>query len=282
METIKTKKDLPDWFDLKNYDCLVGLSNDELKWQLDARISVINLLKRYPNENSRQKDMILLKNLPEYQILKEMNNTSPLISSEHQTCKTQGKILDVWLAKTGSISGIKASTVSLINKRQKAIELKWKEDYIESQRDLGLSEQDKKIHANIYFLAQDYNILAKNSDDETICKSLLLDIDIKKYTDKEIISDLAKLLPIWREQLSIEEPQDIKYAKKSDLKKILHYKIIPLADLYIWCKNYNVQIPHRVYAGVLFPDFSRGEVEFKQTIFPFFKKLVSDEYRILS
>jgi hypothetical protein len=107
-------------------------------------------------------------------------------------------------------------------------------------------------------------------------------INLESFTDKEILEELTKCLPEWRKVQGVEENNYIQLSKPSHKSKIIEYRMIPYMDLSISALLNDITIPHRVMVAALFPNESKGELEFRQTIIPFYKKLLDSDYRILS
>jgi hypothetical protein len=107
-------------------------------------------------------------------------------------------------------------------------------------------------------------------------------INLESFTDKEILEELTKSLPEWRKVQGVEENSYIQLSKPSHRSKIIEYRIIPYMDLSISALLNEHNIPHRVMVAALFPNESKGELEFRQTIIPFYKKILDSDYRIIN
>jgi hypothetical protein len=107
-------------------------------------------------------------------------------------------------------------------------------------------------------------------------------INLERFTDKEILNELTKCLPEWRKVHDVEENSYIQLSKPSHRGKIIEYRMIPYMDLSISALLNNFTIPHRVMVAVLFPGDIKGELEFRQTILSFYKKILDSDYRSLN
>ncbi|EIP7785834.1 DUF6387 family protein [Escherichia coli] len=122
------------------------------------------------------------------------------------------------------------------------------------------------------------------SNSEGFSYAMHLSLDITK-TDDEILSDLKKLLPIWRKELNLEEPEP-KRAWGYLRERIIKYKIIPLMDLLMLAKFYTFgtkrRVPKRVLASMIYPNGERDGFGLEQTVIPFLEKIRPKIYKLLS
>lgn len=105
-------------------------------------------------------------------------------------------------------------------------------------------------------------------------------LNLRLYSDEELVAVLKHLLPDWRAQIDIDEPSP-SIGKRSAIKKLVSYKVIEYLDLLLWSKASEILIPHKIMVLALFPNGEKGEVEFTQTILPFVKMVIQDNYRWL-
>lgn len=119
---------------------------------------------------------------------------------------------------------------------------------------------------------------------EDFLYTMHLSIDIAKH-DKEILDDLARLLPIWRKELNIGVPEK-KRGWGYIRGKILTYKILPLIDLLELAKVYTFinkkRVPKRIISLLLYPNGERDGFGLEQTILPFLEKIKGKSYRLLT
>lgn len=112
--------------------------------------------------------------------------------------------------------------------------------------------------------------------------TVMADMSLEDTTDDELLSELAALLPRWRSELGIPEPQDRNLRMGEQvLAKIITQRSIPLLDLLIWSKHTGTDISYVVFSRVLFDDNASYYPEphlIKKTYIPAARKLVSDEY----
>lgn len=265
---INNKSGIPDWFKISNYKILKNLDHKELATQLNFRLylftCLINSFEWEYNEKSQYRqilnnEIILTKhNDPEWD--EHVQNLKDIDEYHNDAPK-------YLLSSTDSISGYDSMSAYQF---VRSLELK------------KLTMQDEE---NTYFkhdlMVSSLSLIGRKHDIGSL-EGAVINIDLKEYTDKELISDFQKLLPMWRSELGIKEPTNISYSKPSDIGKVINYAIIPLLDLKIWCEITSSKITHSVYAGTLFPELNRGETDLKQTILPFLNKLMSDSYRKLN
>ncbi len=83
-------------------------------------------------------------------------------------------------------------------------------------------------------------------------------LNLTKATDVELIQEFAELLPTWREQMGIPEPDKSEGDKEggSMIKRIVEYQAIAMLDLLLWSKLAKL---HKGYTNpqlseILYPD----------------------------
>ncbi|CCK74513.1 conserved hypothetical protein [Oleispira antarctica RB-8] len=252
MSTIKTIKDLPSWFSLDNYRNLD--SSEEALLSLIAEREVrFHILGGGASFTHNETFMTHIRKLgmerdssistPANYV--SWNNGFPQLNpEENPTCRE-------YLPEGEAVQAF-----SLVDIHQMGLEA---EVFLDN---LPLDEDCVKS----------YDSLARH----TVGKNKLsLSINLH-LPDYQIIEELKKLLPQYREYL--ESPGPRKQYKRADLSKILSYKILPLADLTLWAKAEGKHIPLSVLAVSLFPDGSRGEEDIRKTVIPFMEKVMSHQY----
>jgi len=249
---INKKSELPCWFQLDKYNILNDLNDVDLESQLKLRIDLfMNLIRLNPWRPSDESKY------------KQILNNDVILKVEYPSNLEDG-VLDYSLSRTFAVEGFP-----------------WIYGYtlvkgLESRGELAKGQNPLTLEPRLAYGS--YSVVSQKfylSAMETVDVSL----DLKHYTDKEIVDDIKILLPKWRNELKIKEPPNKPHTEETRLKKVLHYEIIPLLDLKIWCEVNKNEITQSVYAGALFPEHDRGDTEFKQTIIPFLKKLISGYFR---
>ncbi|WP_307803470.1 DUF6387 family protein [Rahnella sp. ChDrAdgB13] len=94
----------------------------------------------------------------------------------------------------------------------------------------------------------------------------------------------SKLLPVWRSELNINEPEK-KRSWSYIRDRILSYKIIPLIDLLELAKIYTNgtkrRIPKRVLSLMIYPNGERDGFGLEQTVIPFLEKIRAKTYKLM-
>lgn len=110
---------------------------------------------------------------------------------------------------------------------------------------------------------------------EEFSHTLHLSIDIAK-NDNDILDGLAKLLPIWRKELKISEPEK-KRTWGYIRDRIISYRIIPLIDLLEFSKLYTKitkkRVSRKTIAFLTYPHGEQDQFGLAQTVFPFLDKI---------
>ncbi|EOV9570223.1 DUF6387 family protein [Cronobacter turicensis] len=126
-------------------------------------------------------------------------------------------------------------------------------------------------------------LMRKPHSGEDFSYAMYMAIDIKK-TDEEILSDLEKLLPVWRKELNIDPPEK-KRSWEYMRNKILSYRIIALMDLLEIVKIYtaltDIRVPKRLISLALYPEGERDGFGLDQTVIPFLEKIRGKSYKLL-
>ncbi|EML5944315.1 TPA: hypothetical protein ON591_002395 [Citrobacter freundii] len=128
------------------------------------------------------------------------------------------------------------------------------------------------------------SVLSDSWNGEDFGHAMYLSLDLTK-TDSEIIESLAKLLPIWRNELGLDIPE--KKRPWSYIRgKIINYNVIPLIDLLdlakIYTKIQKKRVAKRVISFMAFPNGERDGFGLDQTVMPFLEKIRSESYKLLS
>lgn len=112
---------------------------------------------------------------------------------------------------------------------------------------------------------------------------MYLSVDVTKH-DADILEDLARLLPIWRNELNIDAPSK-KRSWGYIRGKIIDYKIFPLMDLLevarIYTFNTKKRVPKRLLSLALYPDGERDGFGLDQTVIPFLEKIRGKSHKFL-
>ena len=280
MKKVSSTKDLPSWFDLKNYQCISKLSIDEIKEQINRRNY---LLIGFEFDDPTNKENVKLRFNGHQECLSwEQIEKGDVIITEHRDLEmeelsaAQSKANGYEqhdrevnnLPSSSSISGFPSIQAYYHGKNLLDNEL--------------IQSGDENTYFKSELMLGDLSMINKKFEFGGLSGGAAIFIDLENNTDKEIKADLEKLLPAWREALEIDEPEGIYYSKALDYEKVASYGIIPLLDLMIWEKLTNQKIPLRVLVVALFPRGEKGENELKQTVIPLAMKLISDKYRHIS
>lgn len=109
---------------------------------------------------------------------------------------------------------------------------------------------------------------------------LLLDLWLEEATDDEILSSIRKLLPTWRERLSVPEP-DILPKRRIGLKtiqKLVSNRILPMLDILLWGEVHSKEISNPMLSHLVFADDPKDSQAIKETIKPYALEAMSEPY----
>lgn len=234
MSKVDSVTDLPKWFKLHNYDCFNDLSSDHLIEQLDVRLYIFDRL-----ENPDQIDGINSQFCFVPKIYSEIQQSNPIIKNTPMVNKSSNSLLKIFSASSKAIKGITNSNIYSCHKLLEKNSELWHEKMLKKEdwykRGIETDNiQDKNSNFFKHFSRNmiDFSLFIQEIEHDST--DIFIKINLAEHTDKEIQSNLSKLLPVWRQQFKLPEPKDIVLSKPSDIKKILEYRIIPLLDLRIW------------------------------------------------
>lgn len=233
MEIIKTIHELPNWFNLDNYQALT-FSEKDLFHQIEYRNVMFRLIEAEIFVSTPETYLGLL---------------SPREESSSFCFKIKQDNPDQLQ------SSLSISPLSLI-------EMQWNGE-----------AANKHINSSSTTISAPYKSYDLAFSDETNLLNLSISLN---FPDHQIIEELKKLLPTYRNQLNAKKPGSL--YKKSDYSKIISYNILPLTDLIIWAKAEGKHIPLSVLAVCLFPDGSKGEEDIRKTIIPFMERVTRQIY----
>lgn len=109
-----------------------------------------------------------------------------------------------------------------------------------------MAETNSHEHGNTGDLQRGLSV----STDEFEQADFQLHVDLKDYSNKYILQEIERLLPLWRRHLGIKEPAGAKNAK---VERVIKYKAIPYLDLLIWAECEGVELtPKAVEYGLFF------------------------------
>ncbi|WP_207061628.1 DUF6387 family protein [Motiliproteus sp. SC1-56] len=257
MKRIKSLKDLPSWFDIKNYDALLGLTLQELLEQLEVRGTMRGFLY--------EEDSIIVKRI------RSGNPILPTYCSEEaerafaDSQRARGLSYEPTpqLASSRSINPLRfydLAPASVIAR----------DDEIYKVGDDGLVMNRKRALSNV-------SLHPDPSFESAIWTAIRLD----GSSDEEILAELRSLLPSWREQKGTPPPDySVGRLGEATFKNIVRYGAIPLLDLMQWEDMSGSKISNAVLARVIFShdnDMIKGEEHLKKTVRPFVQHVISGE-----
>lgn len=264
MAKVKFINDLPPWFDLKNYDVIRGLSIDDIKVQLLARRTLLindslegfsnmeAVIERYGVDGGVEQWLSIVDG-------KVILRQFPAINGYQND--------ELYLSFTGAVRGFSSPkavyhTAKLVNKGVLAFE-----DRVNLREPYYTSEW-----------CADYSLVQKNTFKSSV-EHVTIDLDLAGHSDDELISHLKELLPRWRQELNTPKPK--KRIGKSDdfFSRVKTNMIIPLLDLRIWEKIYNVKIDQNVLTLALYPKNPMTTDTFKNKVRDLEKQVLNDSYR---
>ncbi|MBU2883009.1 hypothetical protein KO525_18650 [Psychrosphaera sp. B3R10] len=290
MKKIKTISDIPDWFNLDNYSYLDTADATEIYDALEDRGQWVSGLNS-PSVVA-QKDAELItkmiklgkKTTERYKGYKQ----SPFITKFDRVVTEIETVERLDLGGGGLVEPLSCNHLdklysTMINELPKVEEYKQRQSEITKtllEMENRNSTGNSKLYLNeiaLWDCPVDAVFNEKNIKPFRE-KSIHISLDLAGGSDEQILEELSKLLPKWRQRLVIPEP-DLPKIRTNDLNKIVGNKIIPLIDLICISSLEGYSITNAVLARILHPTGDRGEIQLTQTDIPFSHKVLTLEYR---
>lgn len=250
METIKTTHELPDWFSLDNYEEILTSETDEKTLYEYASMGRLALW--------------VLENLEYFP-----DAPTHYITEPHAVTRRASNfaryVVNILTEPPSEFKGLRPPNKAPRSHTVPLLEVHELDDLVQGKE------------AGIYSASLDDANVKFEPIDKVIENTKYIHVKLdRNMPDSIIIKELERLLPEYRRYLQIPETEKI--FKKSDVAKIIDYKIIPLADLTTWAAYVKKHIPYRVLAAALFPDGYKGEEELRKTIIPLMQKVMDLKY----
>lgn len=245
------RKDNLKWFDLKKYDELYKLSDEQLLFQLIHRRdwytgTLLNLIDTNIHYDVLERYNDIMENR-----FKEA--VRPLDSEYFYNLKIENKkYSDKQLSFKRGVSPLRLIDVKELDK----LSARYINEENISRSLRGLKRSVSKVI----------------DTDNTMHVKLNLN-----YPDEIIIEDLKGLLKTWRGELNFNEGnEDIKNNTSWDVtrRKIFDYKVFPIIDLMCWEKFTKSRVTNKKIASLVFVDGEYDSTNIAQTIKPFIENLM--------
>ncbi|XRP05744.1 DUF6387 family protein [Enterobacter cloacae] len=261
------KKDL-SWFNLSNYDFINNLTLSEFIVELEWR----DFLYRNVNEDDLFFD-------EEYEIkYQRIFGGDPHLDIPNE----EEKEIDEFVRKVNS------ETPSLLNMYGtlphlpsalgvSPISFTELSMYGYSAIDQGFFKRDDEY----CFIKSDAMLASVSGNlDDCFTNSVLLSVNLDDATDEEIIASMAKLLPLWREQLMLPEHEHVarKRIGLKTLQKLINNRVLPILDLLIWERRFTKEVSNPMIGALVFDDDPKDTQAIKETIKPFALEAMSEQY----
>ncbi|MBO1518248.1 DUF6387 family protein [Oceanisphaera pacifica] len=245
---INKPEQLPEWFKLERYDVLLELPVAEFIDQLIERISLFEMPFHGINDDGQLKVAF-----------------SPLLDTGLHAVNNAPQHARQMEGKE-SIRPITYSRLAYMDKRARGAGAYG----ALADRGRTLTVIDD-LDAVINFDTFDHAI--------PMDEGLAVAVNLAEFTDEKILTDIAQLLPFWRESLKHPEPKLEKdKAGIANLTKIIIYRAIPMLDLMFWEQMREVWITNDLLAATLHPDFTVSGAQVGATRKPFIKELMEANF----
>ncbi|UGB04197.1 DUF6387 family protein [Leclercia sp. G3L] len=276
---VNSKKNLPDGFKLEKYDALETLTDEELLYQLEKRLT----LKREVDESIGY----CKGTHPEL-----LSDTDGIISLMFLLMKNRRKVNDL-LEKPleivrfdqsndesrSSFYGSSAQGIEPIRRisvdnirRTDSLHGEWVGTKVIESSEVQLEwlERDEEGYDNYLWESVSHISELKKEGEMWIAVDLY-------QNDEVLITNFAKLLDKWRSELGVELKKPSIGSWDITKRKIIEYKIIPMIDLELWASMSAKKINHGVLAVALFPlgDGNMDSFKIAQTVKPFIGKVLN-------
>lgn len=275
---------LPDWFDLNNYLRFEDMSEVELLKELKLRIDIMNsLIVRseyghgwiYTNELGMWAS--IQKGNPSLTLLQKGVDLI-LKSQERELIDSGDSDYLKYKSAKEKLERFDCSFDSSVVKLVEVIDVEFITDRISAFRE-GLDiDAKKEPFEEIMFCDLAIDKLIDDQEGHWDEGMLHIKIDLKKATDKQILSSLEKLLPKYRKEFNFDGP-DVVPSRSVDVEYMKRYRVLAYLDLFLWeCLN-NMKIRRTLLVESLYPgDDKKGLPFLEQTLKPFILKITTPDY----
>ncbi|MBN3059760.1 DUF6387 family protein [Pectobacterium odoriferum] len=244
---VNTKEKLPSWFNLSDYDYYMGMSDDDIVYQLSCRCNAL-ITDEYKRDDF---------------FIRKIKNGIYIYTGEGDRVSDENR-MEIKKENRKCLSS--SSTISLVN----VMDIKESVASLRDNHGIDMSEKCNGFSDLFLHITALDDYPSFNAD--VLCKISLL------KQDEIIISELKNLLKKWRVELGVpEKVPSIKNSWDVIKDKILSYRVFPLIDLMFWEGATSNKISNSVLAVTLFSNGEFGDLAISQTIRPFAKSLLEYE-----
>lgn len=260
MNASQVMKAVKQWFKLSNYDVLEEITVDDLSYEISRRVA----LHKYDfgNEEHPRHERYLEEEA-------KIMAGHPLLASSTEKLPPSAKKKN---PLTDSKLHVRHMTINDISRYEARL------------RELNLLQRTSLLpDAPSTPVSKDAGI-RRLTDIDTFDPGhpLYLWLNIRLVTDEEVVEHIKRMLPQWRKEYDVGEP-DIGSFRfgLSNVKKVINMRIIPMLDLLFWAKRNDVKISYEQFSRLLYPNDSeiiRGGAQIKDTDKPFAEKVLTREF----
>jgi hypothetical protein len=265
---------LPEWFDLENYSSLSEMSDEDVLNQVKYRKNIQDFIN---NANSHYQHSTESIDLMKLKVYCRIIETKPVpykqtfsgLLGDVEEDEERDEAIEKFKRFT-TYEDSPAYLTPVINMIDVDDEL------LNLQHELNLSGEEEVhfFNSSVDLIMKDYSDrkdkeYEEQHPDEFIDdegnyideprkhNEISLKVNISEFSDEEILTHLAKMLPLWRHKLGVENIP-VKAFRNTDINRIIDYKVIPLMDLFNWEDIYDKKINRRVLFDCIYPDQERG------------------------
>jgi len=271
--SIQTKNDLPGWFNLTKYNRLRDLSEPELYMQVTWRAFVMNsILEKecsrsfyWPEEILPEAEPAIEQCRPIIQNIRENGLHNVKQGESKRKSPKEERDRDFKFRLSGAVGYLTVSNALMMSRyllrKCPKVMTEFKKNRYLSGSDIEMLSVDAALRETVF------------SDNKAH-----ITLDLGRYSDKSILRQLEKILPLIRDDLGIKEISKSQRSKALEVEKILRYNTLPYLDLTAWAVENKKKIPLRVMSSVLFPDGDKGDNDVQNIIIPLAKKIITEEF----
>lgn len=266
---INSKRDLPKSFNLDKYNDLETMSDKDLFRQLYWRCDDLSTKHSdYPDYGLEYGSKYPMNNNVGDPFCELKEDEFFLSKQREYEYKTQPDLLK--LSYSDGIKPLMRFELAFLNKAN-ADNGYWKGKPIVVDDDMvgDLFTEDNGMFWAV--MREPINLLSDLVED------VMLTVDLNNR-DEVLIESFSELLPQWRQQLNMPEPdKPVAGDWESIRRKIIDYKIIPLIDLLSWENSTDSKVSLGVLAVSLFPYGEKESFAIAQTVKPFLDKIMKND-----
>ena len=280
MDSPKFTTTLPAWFNIKNFDKCKELTGPEWASQLTYRLNFIEALEEHGRiklddwewygfsqesllDEIRSSGIAIMEKPPE----------DPMFAREYEKSKYKA------YSDIDTHGGVYPASAFIIGMAGEELNRAVRASITDKNTEEEKAKAEESV--DLYMMApfDEYRKQNPDEDGERFMPDKAFIVVDLSLPDPEIMDQMREFIPAYRKVLGVEQKD--KRPTKENIKKLADYKVLAYLDLHIWELQNSIKIKRSVFAGALFPDHSRGEIDLTQVIKKFISQILNEQFILM-